>query len=134
MAKDKECGHWLLRLFAISWALLLALLALVLKRIFPDLSVWLGAMVLSGICLLGIFFPTTMRRPYRLIEWLLTPVGRVANLLVMALVFFGVFTPFAVVLRLTRWDPLARQSLKREGSAWRERASRSKVDEYRWQY
>jgi len=29
----------------------------------------------------------------------------------MALVYFGVFTPFAVVLRLLRWDPLRRRRL-----------------------
>jgi hypothetical protein len=132
MAKNREVGHWVLRLFALSWALLIALLALVLKRTFPGLSVWLGVLVLSGTCLFGLFFPAAMRGPYRLVEWLFGPVGRLANLLVMALVFFGVFTPFAAVLHLTGWDPLARQARKREESAWRVRAKKS--DAYHWQY
>ena len=128
--KDKK---WVLRLFAASWAAISALAAWLIRVWLPG-AYWL---VPAGVTLFfaaGLLAPALMSRPYRLIDRLLAPVGRIFALLMLALVYFGVFTPFAVVLRLLRWDPLRRRRLHWGHSAWVARTNDPAATDYRWQY
>lgn len=131
---DGESRIWVLRLFAVSWSTISVLAAYLLARHFPETTFWIWPLGIALACAVGFCFPTLLRRPYRLAERLLGPVGQLFSLIVLGIVFYGVFTPFAVILRLRGWDPLRLQRTSRGPSAWIDRPKAAASSDYRWQY
>lgn len=129
-----EVRSWILRLFAGSWTSIFALVAALLRGSLPDSGVWLWPLGIACLFAFGLFLPALMRHPYRLVEWSLAPVGRLFALLVLALIYFGVFTPYALVLRLVGWNPLRLRKTPWGDSAWIEPGSEPGGDAGRWQY
>lgn len=129
-----EIKSWVLRLFAVSWGALLALAVYLLAA--STCRWWLWGWFLVGVvlCAAGVVRPRLMRGPYRMVERVLSPVGHLFSLLILSLVFFGVFTPYAVILRLRGWDPLRMKRRKYGPTAWVERPSDPVSSGYRWQY
>lgn len=82
----------------------------------------------------GLIFPAAMRRPYLLVGRLLAPVGEVFSLVLLAIVFFAVFTPFALLLRLFGWNPLRLRRTHPGESGWVERPRGNAASDYNWQY
>lgn len=131
---DKETKIWLLRLFAVSWGALSVLAACLLANAFPGSSLWLWPLGITVACSVGFCVPALLRRPYRLVERALAPVGQLFSLIVLGVVFFGVFTPFAIVLRWRGWDPLRLKRASRGPSAWIDCPRAATASDYRWQY
>lgn len=131
---DGENKVWILRLFAVSWGAISVFAAYLLAKNFPASRVWIGPLGVALTCAVGLFFPALLRRPYRLVELLLAPVGQLLSLIVLGIVYFGVFTPFAALLRLLSWDPLRLKRASRSASAWIDRPKASESSAYRWQY
>ena len=129
-----EIKIWLLRLFAGSWATMFALAALLLKNFVPGFALWWLPLFATLFFAFGLFVPAVMRRPYRVVEGLLAPVGEVFAFLILGIVYYGVFTPFSLVLRLIGWDPLRRRRSRFSASAWVERNPSAADADYRWQY
>ncbi len=129
-----EIKSWVLRLFAVSWGALLALAAYLLAA--STCRWWLWSWLLVGVvlCVAGFFRPQLMCGPYRMVERALAPVGHLFSLLLLSLFFFGVFAPYAVILRWRGWDPLRIKGANRSPSAWVERPDASISSGYRWQY
>lgn len=129
----REAKNWALRLFAGSWTALFVMGAWFLAETRFGRLWWvpLGAGLFFAV---GLFIPTAMRRPYRLVEQIFAPVGRLTSVLMLALVFFGVFTPFALLLRLGGWDPLRRRSSCWPASGWIVHPKEKASSDYRWQY
>lgn len=130
----KEIKIWLLRLFAVSWGAMAALAAYLLAKYFPLSSVWIGPLGITAACVVGLFFPALLRRPYSLVEQVLGPVGHLLSFIVLGVVYFGVFTPFAALLRWRGWDPLRLQRESRGATAWIDRPQAPERPDYRWQY
>ncbi len=84
--------------------------------------------------LCGILLPDMMRRPYRVVEAVLGPVGKIMAGLVLAVAFFCVFTPYAFVLRIIGWDPMRVRSKTPIASAWHQKACKTENIHYKWQY
>jgi hypothetical protein len=126
-------GTWVLLLFAVSWTSLCALASYLL---------WDGS--ISGLWLLplgmalffgrGIFVPAIMLPSFRLVDRLLAPIGRLFALLMLIIVYFGVFSPFALALRLIGWDPLRLRRHEQKHSAWVKRSTPETEADYFWQY
>lgn len=129
-----ESRIWALRLFAVSWGAMSALAAYLLAKYYPLSNVWFWPLGITAACVFGFFCPRLLRWPYRLVDQLLEPVGQFMSLIVLGVVFFGVFTPFAVFLRWRGWDPLRLQRASRGASAWIDRPQASERPDYRWQY
>lgn len=123
----------MLRVFSASWALIFLLLGLFLWRAFPHSHLWLLAAACSACLATGLLSPRAMRRPYRVVEWCLAPVGAGFALFVTGVVFFGLFTPYAWILRLAGWDPLHVQKKNWQGSGWRSPKAQKPGDRYFWQ-
>lgn len=126
---NNQPQRWVLRLFAGSWAAILAGAAYLLGGTCQACR-W-PLYVLAAMIATGLLFPAAMRRPYRWVDLVLAPVGRLFALVVMALVYYLVFTPFALGLRLVGWDPLRRRG---GATAWRARPQGVQPGDYRWQY
>lgn len=81
-----------------------------------------GAAVLG----LSLFCPRVVRPVQRVVMKLATGVGRVNTFLILGLVFFGLLTPVAAVLRRFRPDPLRRAYEPGAGSYWLRHAAGSR--------
>lgn len=134
MRQKVDPRNWVLRLFSLSWGGLFVLLALFLEKITPDTSVWIGALTFAGVLCLGLVWPRMMRMPYRVVESVGRPVGEVVSFLVLGAVFFGVFTPYALLLRLTRRDPLRLGRTSQDSSAWSDWSGNPSPSNFFWQY
>lgn len=131
---NKETKIWLLRLFAVSWGALSVLAASLLAKHFPGTTAWIWPLGIAVACGVGFCVPALLRRPYRLVEGALAPVGQLFSLIVLGVVFFAVFTPFAIVLRWRGWDPLRLKRARRGPSGWIDRPRDATTSDYRWQY
>jgi hypothetical protein len=58
------------------------------------------------------------------------PVGLVVSYTVLVLIYFGVFTPIGLVLRLCRYDPLRRKLDSRVPSYWLKRPGPPRPEDY----
>lgn len=125
---------WQLRLFAGSWAMLVLLAAWLIGVLPPAAPA--GILLVGIACCFcsGLFVPALMAGPYRLAECLLSPVGHLFSLLMLAVVYFTLFTLFAVVLRLLSWDPLRLRREHWPASGWMARDKDAGDSDYRWQY
>ncbi|MCP5117133.1 MAG: DUF4175 domain-containing protein [bacterium] len=101
------------RSFAVVWAVVLAILAL-----WP---VWWGAAprwwvlgIAAGVALLGWLWPVSLRWPNRLWFHLGLLLGKVVTPVLMAVLFYAMFTPMGLLMRLFRKDPLG---LRRDAGA-----------------
>ncbi len=65
--------------------------------------------------------PTTLRPLFLLLTLIGLPIGFLVSHLVMALVFFGMFTPIALVFRLIGRDALDRRLDRSAASYWEPR-------------
>jgi hypothetical protein len=74
----------------------------------------LGAAVLV---LVGAFRPEALRPLFALLVAVTTPIGRVVSILLLAVLFYGVFTPLALFFRVIGRDALHRRRRQTE-SYW----------------
>ena len=98
-------------------------------------SVALG--LLGGGALLALVYfvvPGAKRAIYFAWVYATFPIGWVISHLVLALVFFGVFTPIAVVMRLAGRDALKRRFDRNAATYWIAREPTRKVERYFRQY
>ena len=76
-----------------------------------------------------------IRRPlFVLFMYLAFPIGFVISHLVLVLVYFLVFTPIGLVMRLLRFDPLQRHFDRGRETYWIERSSGEETSRYFRQY
>ena len=134
--RQESCapGIGMLRLFAGSWATMCALAGWWWAVRQPGSIGWLGLAVAALAFAGGLFWPTAMRGPYRLVERLLHPVGRIFAFVVLAAVYFLVFTPYALIFRVIGRDPLRLRSSHQGGSGWSDRRGPQVAQDYHWQY
>jgi RsiW-degrading membrane proteinase PrsW (M82 family) len=85
--------------------------------LFPTLVVagLLGLLVISGLV-----WPAWGLRFYRRVRACLEPVAQIVSLLLLGLVYFGVVTPIAVMLRISGRDRLGLKPKTVRASEWHE--------------
>lgn len=110
-----------LRTFLTIWAAIFALIAL-----FPLLkdanTPRLWALIACGISLALLAFPRVIAPIYRLWIVLGEGIGFVISRTILAILFFGIFTPVALFFRLIGRDVLAQKPDKRAPSYFKARA------------
>lgn len=124
-----------LKMFAVSWAIMLGVLAWFLGRqtnsFLSDL--WplpLGlAILLAG----GLLKPGTLRPLYGMVERGLQPVGKLFSMLMFAAVYYSVITCFAFFLRASGRVLLCTRWPNPDSTAWRKRSPHSAASSYFWQ-
>jgi len=114
-----------------AWALLAHMV--IWMNVGPDISwrVAAGFWTIAAICAgLATVRPTALRPLYLGLTIAGLPVGFAVGHVLMALVFFGIVTPIALVFRLTRRDALERGFDRRAPSYWTPR--RAVADPFRY--
>jgi hypothetical protein len=102
---------------------------------FGTLAVWQGpvlgntaraviySLLAGSIGLLGLLFPRAIRPVYRASFALTFPIGWFVSHLILSAVFFGIFTPIALIFRIIRRDALALKLSTEKESYWLPKAS-----------
>jgi hypothetical protein len=88
----------------------------------------LGVAVLVAV--VGLLVPMALRPVFVGLSLLTYPIGFVMSLLALAVVFFAVLTPIAVILRLVGEDPMARRFDRNAKSYWVERRRKPEPKRY----
>ena len=86
--------------------------------------------VSTVIAIAGLLAPLAIRPVY--VAWMAVvfPIGWVVSHALLAIVYFGVLTPIALLVRWRRGDPLRRKADPETDSYWDERASAAPTDRY----
>jgi hypothetical protein len=97
----------------------------------PALAVWAGGAVLS---LAGLVVPRLMKPLFLGLMYVAFPFGWLAATIVLVLLYYLVFTPFGLCLRLLKGDPLARRADKTAKTYWQARQPPGSVEQYFREY
>ena len=124
----------MLRQFAGAWVVVFAALALRqwFGRGHPELASALGAISIVGV--IGLVQPKAMRWLFIAATVLAFPIGWVVTQFAVALMFFLVLTPIALVFRWTGRDALQLRRKSEAKSCWREHTTPSKPERYLKQF
>ncbi len=129
-----------LRQFAVASLAGIPLIGYVLTRLLPagvlppaPTVLMVAAVAGAAVCALGLIFPPAVRPVYVLLAALAYPIGLVLGFLLLPLVYFGVFLPVALILRLAGADPMQRK-LKTGGTYWIKRRPAPEAAAYFRQY
>ena len=108
-----------LRQFAALWLLFFTVMTLILWHrtgaITTALIIWGAALTVS---VLGFLFPKLMRWVYLGMSYLAFPMGWVVSHVLLALIFYLLVTPVALVLKMLGHDPLERSTDPSRNSYW----------------
>lgn len=95
------------------------------------IAIWLAAVVVPT---LGWLVPRFMRLVYLGMTLLAFPVGFVVSYVVLAAVYYLVFTPTGLLMRLFGYDPLQRRFDRKAESYWVARRAAPDLQRYFRQY
>ena len=121
-----------LRQFAGLWFLLFAIIvALVTYSVTRRAEVSIG-IVAAGLAtaLIGVVRPAFIHPVYLLWMYAAYPIGLVISHVILAAIFFGLFMPIALVMRLVGYDPMRRRLDRPEHSDWVPAAAPGDKSEY----
>ncbi len=126
-----------LRQFALTWLVGFSVVGLMVAwkvGVFSG-SGWLLAPVILwglavGVGLPGLAAPGAVRPVYLAWMALAFPIGWLLSHIILAVIYYGVFTPVACVFRLMRRDLLARRFDREAESYWVRRKARDTVDRH----
>ncbi len=93
----------------------------------PAAVLWVLAIIVP---IIGWAVPAFMRLVFLGLSYAAFPIGWVVSHVVLALVFFLVFTPIGLVMRLVGYDPMKRRFDPAATSYWLERSHHGDVKRY----
>jgi hypothetical protein len=95
----------------------------------------IGLIIAAFVCtILSVMAPGLLRPFYLGLTLITLPIGLVLSPLVMGFLYFGVFTPLGIAMRLTGWDPLERKLEPHAASYWIKREVKRTPASYFNQY
>jgi hypothetical protein len=111
------------RAFGLVFASFFAILAII--KLFFGAAHWAAAWAAGAVVFLivALTLPRLLAPFNRVWMKIGLLLHRITNPIVLGLMFFGVFTPFGVIMRLFGWDGLARKLDPNADSYWVERES-----------
>lgn len=110
-----------LTVFSVAWALFVGGLALSQEwRGHPTLASALGVLAL-GVPLVGLAWPRGLRHLFVGLSYATYPIGFVVSHVILALLYYLFLTPIGLLLKLCRYDPLARRFEPSAATYWQRR-------------
>jgi hypothetical protein len=95
----------------------------------PELGLGLAGLA-AVVGLPGLLKPQSIRRVFVAAQLLALPIGLVVSHLILALLFYGVFTPLAVLFRLRGRDMLRIQRPLEQATYWTAKPAAAHVRDY----
>lgn len=106
-----------LKTFAIIWSLIF--LAVAVWPLFDAAEVRMWALSVMALFLLTAFLAPALLRPFYIVWMKLgEAIGNVISRVIMLILFYGMFTPIALVLKLLGKDLLGKKLDKKSASYW----------------
>jgi hypothetical protein len=99
----------------------------------PTIAAWIAASFAAFIGLPGIVFPELIRPVFMAAMAITRPIGHVIGLIMLAIIYYGLLTPLAIVFRLMGRDNLARRR-PNTASYWSAKPQQSDPRSYLRQY
>lgn len=124
-----------LRQFACGWAIFFGALAISKYAIQhrPNAAMWLGVTAVVGV-LLHFIVPVVFRWIFVVWMVLAFPIGWVVSQIALALMFYGIVTPVALIFRMTGRDRLRRVKPANATTYWIPKEMPADVRRYFRQY
>ena len=119
-----------LAVFAIAWLGFLGLAGLMARsrgRHSSSEVLWAAALAVP---LAGALWPRVLRIAYLGLSYATFPIGFVVSHLALLIVYYLVLTPLGLIMRLFRYDPLARRFDPAAGSYWTPREKTRAPESY----
>jgi hypothetical protein len=120
-----------LRVFALLEMLFFAIVATMVYRRTGS-AAWAGGIFSAAVAVgcLGLAVPATIR--YLYVAWMAAafPIGWVVSHLVLAVIFFGLFSAFGGMMRLFGRDPMNRRFERTASTYWKVRTPATSVSRY----
>jgi hypothetical protein len=95
---------------------------------------WVAAFVFAGLGLafgpMGLLRPKLIRPLFVLLTTLTSPIGWLVSRIFLAVLYYGVFTPFALLFRLIGRDVLCRRKQPDRTSFWTARRATVDIQSY----
>jgi hypothetical protein len=111
-----------LNLFGVIWLVFFAAVGTVLRlKGHPPVVSTLLWSVAGVVPVIGWLVPAFMRLVYLGMSYLAWPIGFVVSHVILALVYYLIFTPIGLVMRLFGYDPMARRFDPEATTYWQRR-------------
>jgi hypothetical protein len=124
-------GSRQLRVFAGAWLIFFGLLAIFLRAKGHQYTAVAVGGIAIGIPSIGLAVPEVLRLAYLGLSYATFPIGWVISHAILAALYYLVFTPVGLLLRLFDYDPLERRIDRAVSTYWKPRDERSSsVDRY----
>lgn len=130
-----------LRQFAAASIIGFPLIGFLLTRILPVFgaqapanTIMIAAIIGAAVCLIGLIFPKAAFPVYVALVALALPIGLILSFILIPLIYYGVFTPVALGLKLCGKDPMNRDLAPVDGSYWIKRKPTPASSQYFKQY
>ena len=124
-----------LRQFAVLWMVFIGLIGgtMVANRGWPTAATlfWAAAVLAA---LPGLFLPRAAKPLHLALSYATFPIGWVVSHILLAIVYYGVFTPIGLAMRLVGRDPLRRRFDRNCPTYWIPHAQASDMKSYFRQY
>ena len=78
----------------------------------------------------GTVWPEVLRRVYVSAEYVTFPIGMIISSVVLMIIYYMIFTPIGMVLRLAGYDPMQRRFDRVAGTYWLSRKPHSETERY----
>jgi hypothetical protein len=127
---NKDPSRTQLAVFGVAWLIFFGIwggIAAAQDHATAARILWTLAAVIP---LAGLFFPRGLRLVYLALSYVTYPIGFVVSHLVLGLIYYLVFTPVGLIMRLFRYDPLARRFEPQASSYWKARPNPKPVASY----
>jgi hypothetical protein len=118
-----------LKVFAFAWLLFFGTIATTLAvrgRVPAAMGVGTLAFIVPAI---GLVKPSILRGAFLTLSYLTWPIGWVVSHVILAIVYYAVLTPIALLLRLFKYDPLTRRMDRGASTYWKP-VSTSPIERY----
>jgi len=120
---DRNPSPRKLHVFGLGWLAMLGVIGGIMwHRGYVSLTgvsiIWAVGVTVPAV---GYFVPAVLRWTHLGLSYLTWPIGFVLSHVILALVYYGVFTPVGLLMRLVRYDPMERRFDSERESYWVER-------------
>jgi len=127
---NRNPGARQLAVFALAWLAFGGVMGWVLWSRGRHPAAEFAWVLAAGVPLAGAGSPKVLRWAYLGLSYATYPVGFVVSYVALAVLFFGVITPAGIVMRLLRYDPLARRFDPGARSYWLSRPGKKPAESY----
>jgi hypothetical protein len=127
---NKDPSRRELAVFGLLWLAFVAFAGwLAFRRGFSQVAIglWIAAVVVPAV---GAVAPALLRLVYLGLTYAALPIGLVVSYTLLAVLYYGVLTPIALVMRLCGYDPLQRRFDPQAKSYWTARDADVNVERY----